>query len=527
MHDVIIVGTGPAGTAAALEFALSGIKPFIVDVGHTASGPRPNVDGNLYTVRSQRDTFDLVIGERFQGLANILTDRHTPVKLMAPALEYVTRDAERLSPIDESEFSAIQSFAAGGLANAWGAGLYRYTDRDLEGFPIVESDLSPYFDTLTQEIGISGTEDDLAPFLGRTRFLQPPMRLSHNVDKLYRRYERKRKRFTGEVYIGHPRIAALTQAKDGRPALSYDNLEFWKELPSIYRPRMTLEKLIHENKVTYRRGVLVECWSESLNSVRIDGTDLDRQEAVSFTARKLLLSAGAINTSKIVLEAMRDYRTQLTLLENPALQLPLVLPTSIGRCIDRQSFGLTQLILIWESENYDARLQGSIMELTAPMRAEFFGIIPYAAHANLAALRCLLPGMLLMQLFFPASHQEPNFLSLQDDGRLLIRGRRNTLELKKLKTLLRHLWRLGAWTHPALIVRVPTGHAVHYAGTLPMRRKPQSYECDPIGKLHGTRHVFIGDSASFPALPAKNMSFAMMANAMRIAHHVADELRGR
>jgi choline dehydrogenase-like flavoprotein len=37
--------------------------------------------------------------------------------------------------------------------------------------------------------------------------------------------------------------------------------------------------------------------------------------------------------------------------------------------------------------------------------------------------------------------------------------------------------------------------------------------------------VFIADSSGFPMLPAKNMSFTMMANAMRIADYVIRELK--
>jgi choline dehydrogenase-like flavoprotein len=65
-------------------------------------------------------------------------------------------------------------------------------------------------------------------------------------------------------------------------------------------------------------------------------------------------------------------------------------------------------------------------------------------------------------------------------------------------------------------VRVPTGHAVHYTSTLPMKHEPDRYECYPDGRLFGTRNVYVVDSAGFTRLPAKNMSFAMMANAMRI-----------
>ena len=93
----------------------------------------------------------------------------------------------------------------------------------------------------------------------------------------------------------------------------------------------------------------------------------------------------------------------------------------------------------------------------------------------------------------------------------------NSIDFRGLRPLLRFLFKLGALTHPSLIVRVPTGHSVHYAATLPMKESPGAYQCSPDGRLSGTNAVYVVDSASFTSLPAKNMSFAMMANAMRVA----------
>jgi choline dehydrogenase-like flavoprotein len=89
--------------------------------------------------------------------------------------------------------------------------------------------------------------------------------------------------------------------------------------------------------------------------------------------------------------------------------------------------------------------------------------------------------------------------------------------VKKLGGLLGALRSLGLWTLPMLIQKPVTGHAIHYAGTLPMAEAPGRYQCNPAGRLAGTRRVYVADSACFSALPAKNMSFSMMANAMRIA----------
>jgi choline dehydrogenase-like flavoprotein len=526
MSDVIVVGGGAAAAAAALELAERGLKPLVLDVGYAPDGSTSPIDENLYALRRHRDTFALHIGDRFQGLAGLLGTRGANVKLNSPHMEYVTRNADLHSPVDGHDFEPIQSFAAGGLGNGWGAGLYRFCAEDLEGFPIELDDLDPYFDRLTREIGIAGYEDDLRPFFGSTADLLPPVPFSHNIGRLYRGYEKHRERMHREgVYIGRARVAVLTQDHDGRPAHRSRNLEFWQETPSIYSPRLTLEKLSHAGSINYRRGMLVEGWTESDTGVDVHARDLASGETVTFTGRQLVLAAGVINTTRIVLRSRRDYRTQVPLLENPAMQFPLVLFRSLGRALDANAFGLVQLNMIWTRNPYGATLQGSIMELTSPMRAEFYPNLPYSARANLPLLRTMLPAMLVLQIFFPGSSMEPARMSLRERGELRIEGRPNRIDTGGMKNLLALLWKMGAWSQLSRVVRVPTGHSIHYAGTLPMRESPGEYECDRFGRLHGARRVAIADSAAFTRLPAKNMSLGMMANAMRVAATAAERLR--
>ena len=45
MPEFIIVGSGAAGTAAALALARLGIRPILLDVGHTDSGNAHNGQG--------------------------------------------------------------------------------------------------------------------------------------------------------------------------------------------------------------------------------------------------------------------------------------------------------------------------------------------------------------------------------------------------------------------------------------------------------------------------------------------------
>jgi hypothetical protein len=497
MPEIIIVGSGAAGTAAALILADLGLRPLMLDVGYSAPADAPRVEGNLYDYRRDHDTFDLFIGPDLGGLADVLTGETGVAKLNAPNAAYVTRDAARLSPVDAAAFSPIQSFALGGLGNAWGAGLYRFVDADLDEFPLRAADLAPYFDRLTDEIGISGAADDLAPFFGDGRDLQPPLRLSQNAERFYRAYDRRRAAFQrGQVFVGRPRLGVLSEPKDGRAACDYSNTEFWQDAPYLYTPPVTSRKLAARGQLTYRPGVLVRSWTEGPDGVTVEGTDLETGNTVRFAGDALLLAAGAIGTSKIVLRSFGDYETRLPLLENPAVQIPFVLPASIGRALETRAFGLTQLNLVWESPA--GRLQGSLLELTSPMRAEFFMRFPLSARANLGLVRAMLPAMLLMQLFFPGAAQPPAELSLRVDGTLRIRGHPNTLDLRQLRPLLGLLRSAGLWSSPRLIYRPATGHAIHYAGTLPCAGHRDGMSATPTA---GCRGRSASTSPTRPAFP--------------------------
>ena len=318
----------------------------------------------------------------------------------------------------------------------------------------------------------------------------------------------------------------LSTPKDGRPACDYSNLEFWQSQPYVYTPAVTLKRLIATGQVDYRPGVLVRSWTETESGVAVHATELATGQDIEVPSSMVLVAAGAINTARLALQSRQDTRSRLPLLENPILQIPLVLPASIGRRLDAHAFGLVQLNLVWEPSGDRSLLQGSLIELTAPMRAEFFGRFPLSARANLALMRSMLPAMLMLQLYYPAWTQPPAWVSLRSEGDLRIEAQPHQLDLGQVGELLRLLRPLGLWTHPALIQQPPTGHAVHYAGTLPMQNAPGPYQCDPMGRLYGTRRVYIADSASFTTLSAKNMSLGMMANAMRIAAGAARGMNG-
>ncbi len=529
MKDVLIIGSGIAGTSAALQLAERGIHACMVDVGFMPP-IEPPIKKNLYDYCDENECFDLIIGNNFEGLRNLEREQKpVPAKLTAPRLSFVTDRSQELSPVRETNFTLVQSFAQGGLANAWGAGVMRFTSRDLDGFPLESHELTPYYDRLTKEMGISGENDDLTPYFGTDHLLQRPLRLSENAAALYRKYLEKKTRLNRRgVFIGRPRLAVLTEEMGGRTACEYSNLEFWQpHLPYLYYPSLTLEKLIGRGDVEYRKGLLAKSWHRRNGTIVVEAMSINDRKRISFECKKLILAAGAVGNAKLALASRNDYKSKLTLLDNKALQFPFLVPKMIGNKLEKSSFGLTQLSFVYDPSPDQDYSHGSILDLTSPARAEFYSSFPFAAADNIRMIKYLLPAMMVLQLYLPAKPETGASLSLSHDGGLEIVGRNNQVNKQLIKKVIKIFRILGTVTFAFLVVRISNGLGIHYAGTLPMVERPKNpYQCNRFGELYGEPDVYVVDGSVFPRLSAKNFSFAVMANAMRVADHVVQSLIG-
>jgi choline dehydrogenase-like flavoprotein len=519
LFDVIIIGSGPAGVFAAYQ--LRPLKVLILDVGYNATGsglPRQNI----YDLRRQgNDAFEQLIGSKYESLNNLDHPYKSP-KLKGPLWNFVTQKPDRL-PFDLTDsFNPVISYAKGGLANAWGAGVLRYNDIDLDGFPIKASELTPYYDELTRHIGINGQDDDLSDYFGSTRDLQEPLPLSPNSDDLFSRYQKRKSSIQKlGVAIGRTRAAIITKNHRDRPA--YQNLGqdfFQPNQRSIYHPGYTLDELVQERAVDYRSGLLVKKYSENASGVMVYAEDVATKARLEFRGKKLVLAAGAINTARIVLASNEDYTTKLPLLDNPISFIPFINPRRIGGALPTHAFAGGELITVYRGDEFPTPVQASFYGLGAPLRTDLLSEFPLPFRSSLIAAKYLLPGLAMLQVFYPDKPSPNNFLQLNPDGALKFSYVSPLYGIVE-KIFIRALLRLG-FISSRLICKHPLpGSSIHYAGCLPMMPEPMNrYQTNRFGKLHLTRNVYVADGANFSRLPSKNHTFTIMANAMRIAEHV-------
>jgi choline dehydrogenase-like flavoprotein len=520
--DIIVVGSGPGAAFAA--YGARGRSILMLDAGGDA--PQcPELRGNLYDLRRQHDDlFASLIGERFESLHN-LANPATSLKLKSPYMSYIARDWRRATPVAGKAFEGAIGLAKGGLANAWGAGVYRFTERDLVGFPVAASELRPFYDELTAHIGIAGENDDLAAYFEKDPNLQPPLRLSGFFDDMLRRYESRRPLFQREgVAVGRSRLAVLTQPHRGRGAYEYGNLEFFRpHEPAIYTPAYTVDEMIRAGQIDYRSDKLVTHYRETDGGVEVYARDLATGVEEMHRGHYLLLGAGALNTARIVLESNRDYETRLPALDNAMACIPFFQLSRVGAALATEDTSLAQLNLVAEDDEWGEPLQASLYGTTGPLRSDVLFSLPLSFRANLAWTKYLAPAMGLLMLFYPGRAGAASYVRLRPSGELEVEFAHEPPQAIE-RRLIRLLRKMGYVTHAVLIQRPGSGAGLHYAGTLPMCGKPARYQTASSGLLFGTRRVYIVDGACFSRLPAKNLTFTIMANALRIGRARTSEM---
>lgn len=512
--DYAIIGAGPAGAAAALTMRHHSVGVF--DVGQS---PATTFSYESLTAARQAGNARALLGASWQMLGNLSEPLLHHPKLRAEGLRYVA-GGERFDVQDENgntQITGQTSYAAGGLANAWGAQLLRYTRQDIDAcgdWPIKASELSDHYNALEKHIGISGAHDDLDRFLGADSIIQSPIPMVGVAEHLLGQYELKRDICNSRgLYLGRPRLAVLTQALRGRPPHQFGETEFFTtDLPGIYSPRWTLDELKSSRDIEYIGGQRLVDYEEFDDYVAC--TTEDNQGCLSqFKTRHLLLACGTLNTASLLLRKFGDTGLRLPFIDHPPTLLPVFVPRLFGAKAPSRSYPI-QAVAFYGSDQAPDMI--SLYYTGGVLRSDILADMPLPITHSLDLLRLMTSGMMVAQIWRPARASANNGVAIDANGRLIITYPDRPAN-PHLSGIAKSLRPLGAYTLPRFASEAPAGWGFHYAGTLPMRDTPSRYETYPDGRLWNSRRVRIIDGSVLPSLPAKNLSLTIMANAARIA----------
>ena len=518
--DVLIIGSGPAGVAAAFPLVEAGLRVAMADVGKQGVLPSPDQPYKAMRMRDPVQWGEL-LGRRFQSLSADHAAAVSP-KFRVPRLDYAFDGFAEAYRLETENATIAGSLATGGLSNAWGAGAGSFDDIDLAKFPIRRSDLAASFRRVGERIGLSGTtDDDLSDFYGHDAPFGPPTRADQ---KMLRDHARRH-----GVVLGRCRHAVLTTAMRSRGACTACGQCLWGcAEDAIYNSAFDLERLKESAQFEWLPDHFIEKIEIADGVPTALGRRHRNNEPVKLAARTILLAGGAIGSAAIVLRSLRR-EAAIRLLSTPAAAFALWLPASLGAAVPERFFALGDIAftVTW-APGESGYAFGAIFSTHGLPVTEFINRFPLSRRAARELSRVLLPTIAVGNCFFPGELSNHRMRVTPDDRVIVQGGFKDELSgcLKDVRgRLSRTLRRYGAWMMPGTFTLGAAGADTHYAGTVPMRENPAPHESNRDGKVMGLPGVYVVDGAALSALPAKAHTFTIMANADRIATNIARELR--
>ena len=532
MSSVVIVGSGASGVHFALSVLRKGYEVTMLDVGFR--GPeQPNPADSLNELKTKlADPVAYFLGHHYESV--VRPGSKGEYYGFPPTKSFVFSQPTSFE-LEASGFAPLVSFSEGGLAEVWTGGVYPLNDEELTAFPFGYSDLERYYSEVAERIGISGTKDDLVRAFPVHENLGQPLRLDELSQELLGRYEKHKRSLNDELrcYLGRSRVATLESDMGDRKGCTYLGRCLWGcPTGSLYTPSITLNQCRTFSNFHYVPNMYVSHFEFNSENhiVSMVAESLADNTFHEFKAKKFVLAAGTLSSSKIYLDSIwrsRHEAVQLQgLMDNRQILIPFVSMSRIGKSYDPENYQYHQVALGIESQDSQEYIHGQITTLKTALVHPIIQNLPVDLRTAISLFKNVRAGLGVVNLNLHDRRRDGNFVALsvtagEERSKLVVHyspaaGERRIIRTT-LRTVKKLLWKLGCLVPPGMTHVRPMGASVHYAGTIPMSAEPRPHTSSAYGQSHDFENLFFVDGTTFPFLPAKNLTFTLMANAVRVA----------
>lgn len=526
-YDYIVVGSGCSGAISAQTLVEAGAEVAMLDVGFQRQEKNILPSGDFISLRkNDPDQYRYFIGEHGEGINFGDVAKGAQV---TPTRQYMTTRVNKYIPLNSQTFSPIESLGYGGNGIGWGLQCWEYSPKDLLRTGLNVARMPSAYEQVAKWIGISATYDYAGPYtLGKLQSYQKSANADLNHQHIYEKYNKHAVSFEKSgFYVGRTPLALITEDFNGRKAYNYHDMDFYTDQGrSAWRPWIAIDALRERSNFTYIGGHLVLRYYEKGDVVIVAALNVMTDQEITFKCHKLILASGALGTARIVLRSLGARNARVPILSNPHTYLSCIQPSMLGKGAESEKLGFGQLSYFLNPTKEDSGL--SVATSYSYQSLMLFRVITQApidmADAR-TLLRYIISGLIIIIVQHPDTSSETKYLQLETDktsptGDHLVANYEPTEDEIKLWArreldYMHALRRLGLYTFKRL--HTSHGSAVHYAGTIPFSNQGKKLSLDPNGKLSGTKHVYVSDSSSFKYLPAKGLTFTLMANAHIIA----------
>jgi choline dehydrogenase-like flavoprotein len=485
---VVIVGSGPAGAAAAAFLAEAGIQATLLDAG------------------SERSAFGLTF--RVGGF--------TVAKWRKPLGQ-----REGVTMTGDPRTKVYEDLSPGGLSNHWSCAVPRFSPEDFEdaqrageafAWPIGYDDLAPFYDRVEPLLHIAGAAISTVQVPGgraTTTWALP--------DEWVRVGDEARK--DGREVIALPYV----YGSDTSLTMSGT---IWNSFVRLVRPAQRAGRLTVRHSARVLR-LETSPTTGKVESVVFRNLQTGVDERIS--CRAVVLAAGAINTTQILLESTSNtFPEGLGNVEGV-----------LGKYLHDHPLGKVSVDVDGPlSMHPPAYVTRARSDKSVPLYAAAcaqWGGVSLVAKSLLARTPYRLPWV-GFNVFGTMAPAKENHISIdpappRKDGASAIKlhmhhPAESAVALGEARD---HL--IGMLDRAGLRPRLTHWHvedvgvAHHYGGSCRMHRSPKFGMLNALGRLHAVPNVVVADSSAFTTGPEKNPVLTAMTLSARASEHLALDLK--
>lgn len=485
---VVVIGSGPAGAAAALFLGRAGVDTLVLETGSSSAR--------------------LGFTARFRGL--------TLARYKPPLHE-----RRGLTRVGDPKAQLFEARGLGGLSNHWSCAVPRFSPDDFDDarrggeahtWPIDYHELVPWYDRVEPLLHIAGAAEDARALpAGRIkkalRLGQAWQAVRHHVERRGRDLVVMPYAFGGQTTVTPAGTAFNAYSRLLRPA----------ERERIVRVRCEARAVRLEWSPRERRVTAVICVHPGTGAVE------------RIPCRAVVLAAGAVGSAQILLQsASADFPTGLGndrdlvgryLHDHPLGKLVVEVRRPVrvhpATYLTRPSLSHAPALYAAACMQWSGTAAWLKSWMTGrPGRVRTLGFSVFGTMEPTA------DDFVALDASKPRRSGEADLiLSLRHppEARRCLEAARADL----IDALTEAGWepRVRSWTIE------PPGNSVHYGGTCRMHVSPKLGVVDAFSRLHAVRNVAVADSSVFTTGPEKNPVLTAMALAARAGDRLAQELR--
>jgi choline dehydrogenase-like flavoprotein len=212
-------------------------------------------------------------------------------------------------------------------------------------------------------------------------------------------------------------------------------------------------------------------------------------------------------------------------MDNRHVMVPFVNLSRLGADVRLASYQYHMLAMAIDRGDWRSAVHGQISALKAAAVHPIVSSLPFDLATSLRVFRRIRGALGVANIWLADRRRDENAVSLRQErdgsSRLLLEYGDDTSDLpateSAVATTRQALHTLGCVAPRGMVKILARGSSVHYAGTLPMTQRDDEHTTRSDGSSRAFPGLYIVDGAGFPWLPAKNLTFTLMANATRIA----------